>query len=357
MSIPGYEIVPYLPELAEQAVAVLQCLWNGSTSRNLSLLEWKYERNPCAERPLALVALHNGEAVAFRGYSANRYEIMGRTDRVLVLSPGDTVVHPEHRERGLSVAMGRLAMAEYASQYALFLNLSCNRRSLPGYLKMGFLPLEQKVYWTQSTARGLAEYLRAGHRAMPLEGAPVALGPAGSVWVSDQPRPVEMAALAAAYRREQGRLRLSQDDSFFSWRYSGGWRRYWFYYQMRDDSPVAYLVVSASMNARRGYIVDYAEEEPGGIEQLLRHMVRVRPFGVLSVYGFCADPALQQSLQRLGFSPYHPLRWFDKTAYGERPVLVRPVKAQPAEEDYRLHGVDVRHPESWTFKPICSDDA
>ena len=93
-----------------------------------------------------MVSLYKGEVAGFRGYFAARFEISEKDNNHVVLFPGDTCVHPAHRRKGLSVAMGNMAMKEYAQRYRLFFNTTCTRNSLPGYRRMGFLSLAPKRY-------------------------------------------------------------------------------------------------------------------------------------------------------------------------------------------------------------------
>jgi len=81
---------------------------------------WKYDDNPYTESPLGIMALYKGKVVGFRGYFATRFQIKGKNDKIISLCPGDTCVHPDHRRKGLSVAMGNRASEEYSGKYLFF---------------------------------------------------------------------------------------------------------------------------------------------------------------------------------------------------------------------------------------------
>ena len=156
-------------------VGLLGQLLGGDKLTNDTYFGWKYEQNPHAEKLLGIVALHEGKVVGFRGYSSARWHTgTGRTMHVLV--PGDTCVDAKHRQKGLSVAMGKLAMADYAATYQLFLNLSCTRNSLPGYLRLGFAPLADKVYLSRYGPLGLAWYVMSSKKQLPLTNARIRCG-------------------------------------------------------------------------------------------------------------------------------------------------------------------------------------
>jgi hypothetical protein len=150
----GYEIAHYRPEHRDGVVRVLGQVLGGDAAANARYFAWKYEQNPHAERPLGIVALHQGQVVGFRGYRPARWHTGQRQPMPMrLLVPGDTCVDAGHRRKDLSVAMGRLAMADFAADYRLFLNLSCTRESLPGYLRLGFAPLTDKVYLSRHGSR------------------------------------------------------------------------------------------------------------------------------------------------------------------------------------------------------------
>ena len=117
--------------MRSSVVHLLGELLGGDPTNHDSYFGWKYELNPHSENPLGIVALHEDKVVGFRGYGPARWEV-GESKAMQVLVPGDTFVDINHRQKGLSVAMGKLATTDYAATHQLFLNLSCTRNSLPG---------------------------------------------------------------------------------------------------------------------------------------------------------------------------------------------------------------------------------
>jgi GNAT superfamily N-acetyltransferase len=351
------DIVCYQPEFKLQVIDLMQYLWGSDPTRNRSYFEWKYEANPHTKSPLGIVALQEGLVVGFRGYFAVRFEVTGRNDYILVLCPGDTCVHPDYRRQGLSVKMGSVAMREYADQYRIFLNTSCSQNSLPGYLKMGFLPLASKVYVTHSTLFGLVRYVIAGPRgdASPVEASRIRFGSDGDILVSPMPRPEEMSALVARQAQSEGRFGLVQDATFFQWRFGNPRGKYVFYYWLQDGVTTGYVVLSLSLNNRRGHIVDYASTGGRAMQEILSYIIKSKQFDLLSIYGFCLDDGLWQALKGSGFTADSLVRTLERKLYGELPLLVRPVKENYAEADCFVEGLDIRRIENWSFKPIFSD--
>ena len=365
MSHTEYDITPYRSEFKPQIVELLQDLWGNDPDSSLACFEWKYDCNPHMEHPLGIVAHLKGRVVGFRGYFATRYEILGRSDDFIVLCPGDTCVHPDHRRKRLSVAMGRKAMREYAGKYSLFLNFTCTKSSLPGYRRMGFLPLADKVYVTRSTVSGLVKHILATGAVFPgtqpgtgpLEASRVRFGEFGDIVVSPAPRPEEMSLLAGKEHSRGGAIRPVMDEEFFSWRFANPKGKYVFYYLMKRDAVAGYVVMGISPNSRRGYILDFARGEALATQKILKHVIAAKHFDVLSIQSYCLDDSLSEILRGLGFAWQNPTRIIEKTLHGELPLLVRPVKETVTEGYFMIGGIDTRRIENWSLKPICSDAA
>lgn len=333
----------------------MQFLWGGNSVKNSSYFKWKYEDNPYTKSPLGIVVLQKGEVVGFRGYFAIRLEVSGKNYKFVALFPGDTCVHPDHRRIGLSVAMGNLAMKEFASEYGLFFNTSCTRSSLPGYQKMGFLPLAPKAYRTRCSLLGLIKYILATRENLPLSASQIQFGKFNHILVSNHPRPDVMSTLVAAQIPKRNLIRLFQDEDFFRWRFGNPRNKYVFYYLMEGEFPEAYIVVGVSPNNRRGYILDYAEKKESGIREILQYVIKAKDFNLLSIYNFCLDNALTQVLEELNFNTFSLVKIIEKKLHGELPLLIRPVKEFFRESDFFIEGIDSRKIENWALKPICSD--
>jgi hypothetical protein len=312
MDSSGYEIIPYRPELRPQVVSLMQYLWGKDIDGNRAYFKWKYEDNPYTESPLGIVGLKKGAVVGFRGYFATRFQVGERNDSLIVLFPGDTCVHPNHRRKGLSVIMGNLAMEEYALRSRLFFNTTCTRNSLPGYQKMGFFPLTPKFYLTRCPHLGLLQYIPAAHESLPLSASRVRFGRFDNILVSSQPKPEAMSSLVAGRIKKGGTIRLFQDEDFFRWRFCSPLNKYVFYYWMEEDRTTGFVVMGISPNNRRGYILDYAENAGSAIEEILKYVIEARPSNLLSIYDFCLEDTLRHTVKGLGFKTHGLVRIIEK---------------------------------------------
>jgi hypothetical protein len=364
MTPEAYEYVRFRPEHRDGVLAVLTGLWPYGPELSARLFHWRYVENPYADRVLGIVALHRGRPVGYRGYFAGGFTA-GEGGDVGVLYPCDTVVAPEHRNRGLSVGMGKLASGFGAAGYRYFLNLTAGRNSRPGYLSLGFQPLSKRVLWQRNGRNPFLWALNAWSKrkdraASPAARARIRFGRAGSILVANAPRPDEMSAIIAAEPRDGAALRVRQDAVFFGWRYRNPVRQYAFYFRMDRETARAYAVLDVSPDGRCGAILDYGEARAGALREVLEHACLGGDFRALTVQGYGIDARLGRILGELGFTPVHTPKTICRrgTVDALAPsVLFRPVAETYGEEAFRVGALDLRKPEHWRLKPICSDGA
>ena len=374
-----YEIKLYSPDLLPQVAEIMRFLWSNDHEANLSHFQWKHIDNPYTEHPLGIVALHNGKVVGFRAYFATNWQIGNKKNEFILLSPGDTCVHPDHRRKGLSVIMGLQAMEEFESKYKIFLNITSSQRSLPGYLKLGFFPLAPKypltIYGKRKERKGLVPkklkrqitksimlfklHPTSGHpRKSVTKKGDIEFGEYGNIIVSENPRPEEMSNVVNNPIQESHKIRLLQDETFFRWRFLSKRKKYIFFYYKKNDSIKGYLVVGIQPdNIRQGAILDYAENSKEALERILEYIIKSGRFETLAIQRFGLSHSFLQILEQLGLDKrvISQTKKWDKAE--KLHLLVRPVKKSLSEKDWFLENFDIRDIDNWDIKPICSDAA
>jgi GNAT superfamily N-acetyltransferase len=356
MSRDGYEIVPFNPGFRDGVLALLKDLWGPADESNRAYFEWKYERNPYVDEVLGLVALHSGEVIGFRGYFALRWQVAARGEQHTFLCPSDTNVRADHRRRGVSVLMGRMALDRYGQRFPVLVNFSASSNSVPGYLRLGFVPVCSKAYLDRYDWLGLLGYAVTG-RTKSHPGSD-ALGSRESwdVEVSLTPRPDPMEELTSRFPDPGSQLSLKRDSAFFRWRFQNPRNRYVFYFSREGDDFTGYIAVRVAQRPGRGFIVDYAGEE-GVLARVLRRIARARHFDVLSVPAYAARGAGGHVFPEGGFRRNTLFGRLERGVNGEWPILVRPTRGRVSEDDFVIAGLDVRRPECWSLREICSDHA
>lgn len=364
MNFGEYQISHYSPEYKEQVLNVLEHLWPYEREKFADYFEWKYEQNPSAENVLGSIALYKGKAVGFRGYFANRYVINDSNNIFNFLIPGDTCVQPEHRIKGLSVEMGNLAFKYYNKQYHLFMNTTCNRKSFPGYLKMGYYPLEPKIMLKRWSLNPLWmwRYRQYKRRKAPLENTRNLCGHFDNIIVSDESKPQDMAKVVNKQGYPKNKLCLFQDHEFFKWRFKNHIHNYLFYYYMKDNVVNGYVVVSiSSKNNQQAEIVDYSQSCDDAVKKILKYIIKTEHFVELLIFNYGITQELAPVFSELGFAEHWPIRkYVPKKNQDEEtvlPILVRPINQVFSEQDFNIGGLNTQDFNNWRLKPICADSA
>lgn len=126
------------PSDADAFCSLFETVWDHERDREW--FRWKYVENPSVDHVPMFVAEADGELVGTRPYVALRMRAGEATP--LALLTADTMVHPDHRRRGLFTRMTERSLAFYADREPEFSFNQPNERSLSGYRKLGWQPLD-----------------------------------------------------------------------------------------------------------------------------------------------------------------------------------------------------------------------
>jgi len=322
MTHGDYEIVPYHHDHMDQTVKVLKLLWGFDREYRISRLKWKHYENPYSDFPHGIVALYKGKVVGFRGYSPMRWEVNGKEFKTL--TAGDTVVGTNHRMKGLSIAMGQAAN-EFLD-YKLLINFTAGSTSMPGYTKLGFGKLLEKSYWIRG----------------PSEGDKQLEGDFDNVKILKNPDLKEICSFISR-TKESDKISPIRNEKYFQWKIANTKDNYKFF----SYKNKGYVVFSTQPKSQNGYVVDYAVEDVESLDNILRYIIRKKPFNFTMVFNYGVCDKLSQVLKGLNFKPSN-MNWH---------LLIRPVKRDFVKEDWIIEGLNTRDIGNWNMRAICSDDA
>lgn len=190
--------------------------------------DWKYVENPRVAHVPILVAAADGE---FAGARAQVPFLMRSGDEtVLAMRFGDTMVHPDHRRRGVFSRLTERALDHYAEMPVEFCYNVPNDLSRPGFLKAGgevvanlpsFYRVQRPSALAESAGAPVSLLARAGAPAARayLRGRDrLASAPEGVSVVEHSEIPVSL--LASLYRRgAPPAVHAVRDEPFLAWRY------------------------------------------------------------------------------------------------------------------------------------------
>jgi GNAT superfamily N-acetyltransferase len=184
------EGVTVRPASASDRPSVLELLqaslgW-GSDERHSEYFAWKHDQNPFGPSPAWVAVDANGHILGYRTFL--RWEFVSGYRHVRAARAVDTATRPDVQRRGIFSRLTRTAIEALRSDDVAFIFNTPNRRSLPGYAKMGWqkvgrLPLSVRPASVRSSPRLLGARRPAGkwslrsHGGVPASDALAARAP------------------------------------------------------------------------------------------------------------------------------------------------------------------------------------
>ena len=134
----SYTFRRYEPGDEEGFLDLFERVWG--ERRSEEWVRWRFEANPYMDHVPMFVAESGGAVVGTRPFLAFRMAVGDGT--ALALLTVDTMVHPDHRRRGLFTTMTEQALEYYAEREPAFVFNQPNADARPGYRSLGFRELD-----------------------------------------------------------------------------------------------------------------------------------------------------------------------------------------------------------------------
>jgi hypothetical protein len=372
-----YEIVKYNPEFKSQVVKLQKHMWGRNIAVNTAYLEWKYERNPYMERPLIYLALNGNNVVGMRGVYGAKWQINRPSQTFIGPCGGDSVIAPEHRNRGLFAKIMEAAAADLAeSNYTYVFNLSASLvtqitslttgwRSLNtleiarfqklrtrGFYYASRLPLVSKYtnrLWARSVAKRPPFYCldtKMGHEAR------------GHIYVEQASRPHDMAELVKKLGND-GRIQHVRDEAYFAWRFQNPRSDYRFLFSGYPELE-GYLVLQRRAHRRhRVNIVDWEATNSRLRHDLLQTAMEWGEFDDVTTWTATLPSEVKTLLRNAGFNILDKSESVGGTYNADghrRTVLVKAVRQDMQKDtDWVIGNRQLLDLDNWDLRMIYSD--
>ncbi|ELY36125.1 GNAT family N-acetyltransferase [Halalkalicoccus jeotgali] len=353
------------PSDEEAFVSLYDATFGGGSAE---WFEWKYVENPVANYVPIVVATRDGELVGARPCVPFRMRVGDRT--VEAVRFGDTMVHPDHRRRGLFTRMTQRTVEYYAALDPAFGFNHPNENSLPGYRTLGGrvvgrMPVAYRVQNPAALADGRLDGPAAlgASAATPLaraylDGLTRLTRPAtpGFTITRHDSTPAETLADLYEAGPPEG-IHADRTPEFYAWRFRNP---QWEYrtYVAHDGKPVAGIVTGtqrtdgvtvttlaeavpvAGTDDRRDAFVALVGRvvEDAGDADLLAYSGRSIPEGVLAAAGFHWDDR-------------PPLSWLARPN-----LLVTTELGGEVYSEWKVNGVNLLELSNWSLS-FCEQDA
>ncbi len=177
---------------------------------------WKHHESPFGRSPAWVAAdpAAGDRLVGFRTFS--RWQFARGDTTIPAVRAVDTATHPDYQGRGIFSLLTRRALDELRAEGVAFVFNTPNDRSRPGYFKMGWQLVERLP--VAATPRSPLSLLRLARARTPADkwSAPTVAGVPVAEVLADG---AATAALLAAARPDDDRLRTLRTPAYLAWRY------------------------------------------------------------------------------------------------------------------------------------------
>ena len=353
----NYEIVKYHPEFRSQVLELQSHLWGPDVALNAAYLEWKHEHNPYVETPLIYMALCGGQVVGMRGMFGAKWQIGHPSQTFFGPCAGDSVIAPDHRNRGLYRKLTMAALNDLTnSGHTYVFSLSANKIAYCGSLAMGWCGIGTLQVMHRRSVDGLSSVSSAEepHPFYFLDRNAAGSQGEASPYVSVEPtpRPEALAELVARIGGD-GRMRHVRDQQYFAWRFQNPRAVYRFLF-WEDARLEGYLILRKWVYTDRVgvRIVDWEATNAQVRTDLLQAAIRWGEFAELTIWCATLPNEAKALLQMTGFKQLE-----DKggmTRYLPT-VLVRPVRDEMLKGDWVFAGRRLLDLDNWDLRMIYSD--
>lgn len=360
----GYELRPY--EVGDRTAVLDLYETVFGRERDERWFRWKFEANPFVDRVPIVVAERRGRLVGCRAFFPLEMRVDGR-DR-LAFQPCDTMVHPDHRRRGLFTAMNRLAVERYRDGGPTFYFNFPNAKSRGGNLALGWEPVGDVAmyYRPQDPVAALGELVSDDDRRespgravgrriahVPERGARrthraadrLLTNPRPDLRVDRHERPPAEVLATVASRGEPAGIHAARTARFYRWRLGNPDANYRTYVASRGHSPVAAVIVSGD------------EGHLQLVDALPRALEAERPALEWLLEAVLEEYADRPYVTAFGDTLPRPLRYrFLPDTHPPLSTAIRPTTrtlfAKSAEEDLAL---EASRPTDWTLSRLDLD--
>ena len=390
MEVHNYEFSTYRPEFRGQIVELQKHLWSNDIDLNVAYLKWKYDQNPYLDRTFIYTVFSGTQMVGMLGACGSTWKIGEVPQSWPALFFADLVLHPDHRQKGLSGKLMSFALKDLSNtEYPYVFDFGAGEGGLGlsmmlgGWRRIGFIQtahwkrtpaarfhriggLTRKLPLINTTVHRLKRYAKKltfshsskpGHSFDTLDGnGPRRIYP--HISIEKAPRPAAMAELIQSIG-QKGRLHHVKDEQYFTWRFNNPLSQYRFLF-WDDDGLQGYLALQAQLDPIQGggrwvNIVDWEAKQSEVFKSLLQATVQLGNFEHLTTWSATLAKETQELFKSMGFyfldqvgSLTHDLRLPS--------IFTKSLGQGGLEDEWRLGGCGLLGLENWDLRMIYSDD-
>jgi hypothetical protein len=377
LHIMNHEIIRYDSIYNDQICELEKEIWSPDLNVNKSYLRWKYFDNPYTTLPKIYIVLLEGKVVAVRGMYETKWQFGNSADGFTALCAGDTVIHPEYRNKGIYPELANFIKNDLCELgYRYLFNFSAGPTTLINNLAIGWKSIGRiRTMSIESSPRTIIRKLMSEHMINKLIKNTTAakflkrlINKFGynsynkllryhkkmhtHLRIEKYPITDEMAILVGKLAGDN-KLVLTRDEKFFKWRYSNPLSKYIFIYWY-DKELKGYLTAQTPLY-KLGFMDKFNIIELEGVNSiikmdLLKSMISLLDSRSISVWSNMLNEDCRKFLALNGFIESS----LTGSASEYTPTILVTMTNGPANViEYR--GMNLLDMNNWDLKMMYSD--
>ena len=309
------------------------------------LFEWRYEKNPYQKKVLIFLAFSGNLLVGFRAYLVQYFFILEK--KITVISPADTIVHPDYRRRGIISMLNKQSLEIIHLEYpndSILLNTTTSKNAMPTYLKYDWYPCsnKNKVYGYRFSIFNIFKSLfKSDTNNNNLD--KISFSKAGLIFEVSQKINNSKIIEFIKNNRDKSKFTNIRDESFFDWRYSYESDKYFLILCYLNKTVVGYTILKKLSNYEYS-IEEYLAVDNRVLRLMLKSIQRKLKIPILRTIIFSNEDNKRMKSSGFFVESNLYLKIFKRQRF---PVLIRPTKPNISDQDFFIEGIDIRDIENW----------
>jgi hypothetical protein len=291
-----------------------------------------------------LLAFSENLLVGFRAYLLQYFCLSGK--QITVISPADTIIHPDYRRRGLISLLNKKSLELIYSEYpegSVLLNSTTSKHAMPTYIKFDWYPCSnrKKVYGYRFSVTNIIKLLfRAKNKCQFNQ-----LSFSKAEYKFELSKEIDAISIIEFIQkyRDKSKLTNLRDEAFFNWRYSYESDKYIFCSCYLNKSMVGYTILK-KISEYQYSIEEFLATDSKTLRMMFKSLQKKLNISIMRTIVYSNQDMV--TIKSCGFfvesSMY--IRIFKKQRF---PVLVRPTKPNLSESDFFIDSTDIRDIENW----------
>jgi len=305
---------------------------------------WRYEENPYQKKFLIILAYSGNLLVGFRAHLVQYFLIFDK--KLAVISPADTIIHPDFRRRGIISMLNKHSLNLIHSEYpvdSLLLNTTTSKNAMPTYLKYDWYPCsnKNKVYAYKFSIFNIIKSVLKLSSTNDTEN--ISFYRSNYKFELNRRINAEKILDFININRDKSKITNQRDELFFRWRYSYESDKYFQIVCCQNENVVGYMILK-KLSSYEFSIEEYLTMDNRILKLLLKTAQIKLKIPILRTIIFANHD--MKKMKSCGF--FVESRLYLKIFKRRRfPVLVRPSKPIISNEDFLIEDLDIRDIENW----------